>query len=131
MAPFARRPLLLALLSGLALSACLSPTLPLPPPSEPTVEEIGQGRYQLSGTIPQSGRTEVVAANRRTGFIFGQTVDAQRYSFSVDAEAGDGFDLWYTSGTEISGGVSFIIAEDALRLQLPSADAGDSGDGSQ
>ena len=49
----ARRVMLLGTLASLLLGACLSPTLPLPPPEEPAIEELGQGRDPASREMQQ------------------------------------------------------------------------------
>lgn len=103
-----RRRWLLA--AGLVLAGCLSPTLPLPPPSKPTVEGPDQ-----QGMVTLSGRTEegadVFAANLRTGDIVGK-IDIENdglYVIVIAAEVGDEMQLWYTLGTEESPSIVFKI----------------------
>lgn len=97
-------------LVGLALAGCLSPTLPLPPPSKPDVEGPDQqGQVTLDGYVPQSD-TAVVAINHRTGEIRGQIVGNDgHYRFAIGAQIGDLMELWYTIGDEQSPAVKFII----------------------
>jgi hypothetical protein len=97
-------------LVGLALVGCLSPTLPLPPPSKPDVEGPDQqGQVTLDGFVPQSD-TAVVAINHRTGEIRGQVVaNDGHYRFAIGAQIGDLMELWYTIGDEQSPAVKFII----------------------
>jgi hypothetical protein len=98
-------------LVGLALAGCLSPTLPLPPPSKPDVEGPDQqGQVTLDGFVPQSN-TAVVAVNHRTGEIRGQIVNDFHYRFQIGAEYGDLMELWYTIGDEQSPAVKFFIEE--------------------
>jgi hypothetical protein len=63
--------LFLVVTCGLVASACLSPTLPLPPPSRPVIEGPDeQGNVTLSGNvIPEA---EVYAHNTETDRIDGQ-----------------------------------------------------------
>lgn len=99
MASRVRRSLLLA--SALFAVGCLSPTLPLPPPSQPEIAEVQTGTYLLTGAVPPNA--EVYAYNLRTRFIDGQATDASgRYAFEIAAEPLDTVELWYTSGTRES-----------------------------
>lgn len=93
------------------LVSCLSPTLPLPPPGDPTVEGPSEeGRYTLSGTIGEPN-AHVQAANMRLRRTWGQyTDDSGTYSITIDASAGDEVLLWYS----VSGDVS-----PAVRVRLP------------
>lgn len=94
------RRMLLSLGAGALLAGCLSPTLPLPPPSPPDVTQIGQGRYELNGSLPMRGT--VFVQNERTSLVFGETVE-QLYRFTVSAEAGDAMSLWYEAGDASDG----------------------------
>jgi hypothetical protein len=108
MVPVTRR--LFALAAALAVVGCLSPTLPLPPPSKPTIEGPDpQGNVTLSGRV-ESG-ANVYAANLRTGDIRGQIdLDGDGwYKFQIPAQVGDEMQLWYTMGTDESPSVIFVI----------------------
>ena len=90
------------------LVGCLSPTLPLPPPGEPTVTDQGDGTYLLQGSVPPN--SEVYALNTRTMLIDGQaTGETGAYGFKVEAQPLDPIELWYTSGTRESQLTSFSI----------------------
>lgn len=91
---------------GLSGVACLSPTLPMPPPSPPDVELVGQGQYRLSGAIPKPG--VVLVLNARTRIVTGEKTDVQ-YSFVANAEPGDRMAIWYTSGLDSSDSTWFTI----------------------
>jgi hypothetical protein len=99
---FSRRALL-SVAAAAFVSACLSPTLPLPPPSDPDVSKVGEGRYRLQGTVPVSGT--VLARNTQTNLVYGQLVET-RYDFVVVAEPGDDMVLWLDDGT---GGTSDLV----------------------
>lgn len=107
MASLARRGWILGL--GLAAVACLSPTLPLPPPSRPTVEGPNQqGLVTLDGNV--EGDATVFAANMRSGEIRGQfTGPDGHYRFDIPAEIGDELELWYQVGTTNSPSIVFKI----------------------
>ena len=90
------------------LVGCLSPTLPLPPPGEPSVTDQGDGTYMLTGSVPPN--SEVYALNTRTMFIDGQaTGESGEYAFTLEAQPRDPIELWYSSGTRESQLTSFEI----------------------
>ena len=93
-----------AWLLGAALSAvasgCLSPTLPLPPPTDPSVSSVSDGLVRLTGTVePES---EVFALDRNTNVIAGQYTHSGNYDFTLAAKEQDAISLWYVHGTEES-----------------------------
>lgn len=96
---------LLLSLAGLCLASCLSPTLPLPPPSRPDVGAPDESGYaRLQGYA--APRVEVIALNRNNKQIAGQvTGEDSRYDFAIPAESGDVIDLWYIDGDEESQSV--------------------------
>lgn len=125
-----RRALFCALL-GLSGVACLSPTLPMPPPSPPDVEMVGQGQYRLSGSIPKSGM--VLVLNGRTGIVNGEVAEPA-YSFVVSAEPGDRMGIWYVTGQISSDSTWFRIPGTSTTVDAgntsdasTSSDAGDAG----
>lgn len=82
--------------AALAVTACLSPTLPLPPPSDPKQSELDEttGTLHLSGHVP--GTSWVYALNQRTNRGYIQITEADgRYDLTVEALHGDSFALWY------------------------------------
>lgn len=115
-----RRGLLAAVCLGFV--GCLSPTLPLPPPSEPTVEQVGEHQYRLSGRAP--GSSWVVALNLRTEQLSGDlSQDDGSYSFVVTADPSDTMNLWYSVTGELSSPRTFEIQE----LAAPASDGGSLG----
>ena len=94
---------------ALALSGCISPTLPPDDPPLPEVELLGDGQVLLSGAVA-SWPSSVFARNDRTGFIFGQDTLDGLYSFRVLAERCDPLELWYTTGGFRSSPVRFVPA---------------------
>lgn len=99
------RRLVLAVAASLALGACLSPTLPLPPPDRPDVsspDANGLVRIQGVGT-PQS---QVTAWNHANNLTAGQVLeDDAKYDFTLRADVGDVIELWYVKGTDQSQSV--------------------------
>jgi hypothetical protein len=88
--------------------SCLSPTLPLPPPSDPSVTstEIA-GLVRLKGTVqPES---QVFALNHSTNLIRGQYTESGAYDFTLEAQERDGISLWYVHGTVESPPNDFVL----------------------
>jgi hypothetical protein len=112
---------LLFLASGLLAVGCLSPTLPLPPPSPPDAVSIGQGQYRLVGSIPLAGT--VFALNQRTQLVSGEVV-VSNYDFIVTAKLCDPMILWYETDTDQSSGVDFTIGSDVPDQCVVPTDSG-------
>jgi hypothetical protein len=97
-------------LFGAALFAagCLSPTLPLPPPSDPSsVTSVSDGLVRLQGTVePES---EVFALDRNNNLISGQYTASGNYDFTMQAVESDSISLWYVNGTVESPPKDFIL----------------------
>src|SRR5262245_5464741 len=93
----ASRRVLLCFGIGALLAGCLSPTLPLPPPSPPDVKQVGQGQYELRGTLPMPGT--IYVRNERTLEIRGVQGIETVYQFVVSAEPRDVMGLWYEASS--------------------------------
>lgn len=97
-------------LLGVALFAagCLSPTLPLPPPSEPSITaSSAEGLVRFQGAVlPQS---EVFALDHNTNLIAGQHTETGEYDFTMAALPGDSVSFWYVHDTVESTSNDFII----------------------
>lgn len=113
MFPRSRRHWLLGV--ALVAAGCLSPTLPLPPPSEPALSaSTTEGLVRLRGTVlPQS---EVFALDQNTNLIGGQHTDSGQYDFEMPALAGDTLSFWYVHDTVESTATDFVV-----KLPAPSA----------
>jgi hypothetical protein len=94
--------------AALLVVSCLSPTLPLPPPSDPSVSATDTaGLVRLKGTVrPES---EVFALNHSTNLISGQYTKSGAYDFTLEAQERDGISLWYVQGTTESPPNDFVI----------------------
>ena len=68
---------------GVAVPACLSPTLPLPPPEAPDVMDLGNGSFRLTGSLPVFAT--VYARNQRTHKSVGDG-PLTEYDLTVQAE---------------------------------------------
>ena len=97
-------------LLGAALLAvgCLSPTLPLPPPSDPVVTATDTaGLVRLSGTVePES---DVFAINHNSNRISGQHTKSGAYDFTIEAQEHDAITFWYSHGNVDSPPNDFLI----------------------
>ena len=103
------RRLLLSVAGALMLGACLAPTLPLPPPSEPTVDGPDEnGVTTLSGKV--EGGAWVYAINRGSDQgAFEIAGDDGLYSLTLITQAGDRIQMWYTVGAQTSDQLEFEI----------------------
>jgi len=94
--------------AALLAAGCLSPTLPLPPPSDPVVSATDtQGLVRLSGSVPP--QSEVYALNHNTNLISGQYTDSGAYSFTIEAQENDYISLWSVHGTVESPSTEFVV----------------------
>lgn len=100
---------LLCVFSALAVFGCLSPTLPLPPPGEPTVTRIDEGLVRLEGTAPNGAL--MTAYNRDLGEGRIQDVREGHYDLEVPAEEGHTLILWYTLHGEESLPLEILVRE--------------------
>jgi hypothetical protein len=104
---------------GLGAAACLSPTLPpLPPPSEPDMSYVADGRLRLSGSVPVDRSARVIAVNNRNSQLSGEITDTGRYDFTLPAEPGDDIEFWYEVGAKVSDSV-FVKAPSPGFQPLP------------
>ena len=103
------RRLLLSVAGALMLGACLAPTLPLPPPSEPAVDGPDEnGVTTLSGKV--EGGAWVYAINRASDQgAFEIAGDDGLYSLTLITQAGDRIQMWYTVGAQTSDQLEFEI----------------------
>lgn len=109
MRPLPRRTVLAwAGVSGVSVlvPSCLSPTLPLPPPTAPDGLDIGNGQFRLRGSIPVFG--SVLVRNERTAEIFGRA-SVLEYQLDVNAIPTDTMVLWYEVGGDNSSPVVFRL----------------------
>src|SRR5687767_13877147 len=93
-----------ALLLGLfGIAACLSPTLPLPPPEEPdSITTSEEGVFEVRGS--NTPGSVVLIKNVNTGVISGvEDKDSDgRYFIRVEGETCDGAEVYEIVGTDTS-----------------------------
>lgn len=106
----ASRRKLFVVAASLAATACLSPTLPLPPPNEPTQSEldVATSTLHLTGNVHPSAWVYALNEQTQRGYIQITGSDG-RYDLTVEAAHGDSFALWYEVSGEQSQPVYFDI----------------------
>lgn len=93
------------------LSGCLSPTLPLPPPSRPDVTSPDDdGFIRISGVV--QSRATVFARNQRTDEIVGEVTGADgAYDLTMRADVGDRIAVWQSVYTKESGSTEVVVPD--------------------
>jgi hypothetical protein len=88
---------LFLLVAAFVVTGCLSPTLPLPPPSQPEITAPdSDGMVHIRGTVPP--RSEVYAKNQHSLEIVGkETDDTGKYDLVMQAEINDRIIVWYSN----------------------------------
>jgi hypothetical protein len=111
MSSVSRRRWLIALAAcvSCAVGGCLSPTLPLPPPSPPEVTETDtEGVYRVTGFVKPNARAE--AWNLSSDLFWGQQTRSDgAYDFLVEGQPGDPMVLFYVIGTDQSDTQDFVL----------------------
>jgi hypothetical protein len=109
-----RRTFLAATLA-LVLSACASPTLPLPPPSTPEIAPQADGKWKLSSKGGVEGHAIVVIFNRNPNLPAADRVDGTQadadgnWEESILAAPGDVIDVTQEFGSTRSAPTTFRI----------------------
>lgn len=98
-------------LGSLGLAACLSPTLPLPPPEQPQVDgpDPETGEIRLRGSVPPE--SQVIAMNLNTNEIRGEHTEDGAYDFYLGAQVGDEVALYYRKATVESPSIVFLVRD--------------------
>ena len=95
---------------ALGLGACLSPTLPLPPPELPqNLQDLGDGTWSVSGTCIPGAQVIVFDEDTNLGAV---VVDADQnggYFVVIKASVCDFITVEQAIGTEQSAEVGFIL----------------------
>jgi hypothetical protein len=95
--------------AALAAAACLSPTLPLPPPSEPLVTGPDDtGTVRLAGRVRASAWVFAMDRTNQQG-VFQQAQSNGTYDMELRAAIGDEIVMWYEVDGEGSESLSFTI----------------------
>ena len=100
----------LLLIAALGLSACLSPTLPVPPPDEPQGVSLGaDGLWDVRGEC--SPGAVVLVRNLDTGVITGvEDQDADgRYFLRVAGDLCARAEVWEVVDDDVSGRTFFLL----------------------
>jgi hypothetical protein len=112
--PRRRRALLLAACAvGLSVGACLSPTLPLPPPEEPeTMRPNADGiSWDIRGSCSLGAEVVVVNLSTGRGAVYVDQARLGRYGVTIEARACDVLTVKQSLGDETSGETRFVLEE--------------------
>lgn len=93
--------------------ACLSPTLPLPPPEEPTaIELLGDGEtWSIRGRASEGAQVIVLNEATGRGVVFEDRERAGTYTVVLPATACDLASVSIVLDGEASGSTSFVVQE--------------------
>jgi hypothetical protein len=113
-----RRALLRVLVAAgvlsLAASACLSPTLPIPPPDVPdSIHETSAGVWQVAGDCTPGARVTVMNARTGRGAAVEDLGRVGRYVVELEAEACDPAWVEQVVDEQPSGQTGFVVGEHA------------------
>lgn len=101
----------MSLSAGVFAAACLSPTLPLPPPEAPDSIAMSQelGMWDIRGSCTPGAR--VLITNPRTGVITGRedTDNDGRYFIQIDADLCDNAEVSEVVGGKTSDSTFFVV----------------------
>ena len=122
---------LLSLLAGAFVAlvvGCLSPTLPLPPPGEPTSIQQGSaaGLWEIGGDCNPGAM--VLIRNERTGLIAGvgdPTTNSGRYVIEISAEECDPATVFEIVDDDMTASTSFLVR--VVINGVPQQDCTDAG----
>src|SRR5262249_40147004 len=103
------------------LAGCLSPTLPLPPPAKPDIEQVGTGEYRFTGTVPTAGFVYILNKRTESGGLDITTESNKAYDITLSAAPNDPMQIWYQAGDAVSDIQPFETPEG---LPPPPPDAG-------
>lgn len=109
----------IALATSLFAGACLSPTLPLPPPEAPdTIRPSAEreGIWQIGGNCIPGARVNLYNERTRSGVFADDTDRNGRYLLEIEAEACDTVLVWQElasegDGVDASAPRSFVVEE--------------------
>jgi hypothetical protein len=115
------------LVAAAGISSCLSPTLPLPPPDEPSSIQAASepGHWEIRGNCTAGAM--VLIRNERTGIITG-TEDRDhlgRYEILLPAERCDVATVFEAFDDTFTQGTSFLVRE--VTGGVPTEDCSDGG----
>ena len=102
----------LALLVGVAATGCLSPTLPLPPPYQPSVSKVdGEGYVTVQGGAGAADPGAVVYGyDQQNGHGAIDTVGGSgQYLLRMQATAGDKIIVWQEQGSDRSPAITVTV----------------------
>lgn len=94
----------------LLVAACLSPTLPLPPPEEPSsISENADGTWQVAGSCLEGAQVILLNEATARGVVVVDQDASGHYSIAVPGEACDVIVLSQSASDEVSGETRFTL----------------------
>ena len=114
------------------MSACLSPTLPLPPPGEPEVAELSADRqtvrlargHALRGAVVMLANLQVPDDMRWTFADSNGLYGVEKFPVDLSSSATNTILVWQTYGSDSSGTTKFNVPKRVAFGAPPVDDAG-------
>ncbi|NUO52586.1 MAG: hypothetical protein HOV80_27380 [Polyangiaceae bacterium] len=103
---------LLAALGVLGIAACLSPTLPLPPPEEPSFMTVGaDGTWTVAGNCLSGAEVTVINEATGRGEVYVDRERAGHYTVQIEAEPCDVVIISQSLSEDDSGETRAVLQE--------------------
>lgn len=95
--------------------ACVSPTLPLPPPETPgTIQAAGDGLWRISGFCSPGALVTVLNEDTGAGVVVEDREGDGRYAVELEAEECDLASVSQANEEGLSGDTTFVIFETSV-----------------
>lgn len=109
---WSRRHAVLGLLSAGLFAACVSPTLPLPPPDDPDFStEAAPGVWQIRGSCLPGAQITLLNESTGRGVVFLDQSRAGRYNVEIEATECDVIAVSQERDGEGSATAGFVVTE--------------------
>lgn len=107
-----RRLLLSVLASALLVPACLSPTLPLPPPEQPSTITLGRepGTWDVFGSCTPGARVLVINEKTGEGAVVDDLTESGSYHVTIEGAECDLAEVIEQTDEGLSAPTSFALA---------------------
>lgn len=100
-------------------ASCLSPTLPLPPPEEPSsISSSTDGTWEVRGTCLEGAQVVVLNEATGRGAVYLDREMVGRWSVTIEGSACDVVTASQSLGDDESGSVRFVLRETADGLPV-------------
>jgi hypothetical protein len=107
-----RRLLLFVLASAVVAPACLSPTLPLPPPEQPSTITMGRdpNTWEVFGSCTPGARVLVINEKTGKGAVVDDLTESGSYHVTIQGAECDLAEVIEQTDEEVSAPTSFVLA---------------------